>query len=179
MSNGSIISKKSQAPVAIVLSIMLALILVWRFGGGETAAAVETLPRESLNDQRVPMESLKEIVGRIGTEKFTLSKFEMAAPVLARDPFSSITFVRVVEDVDTGRRAEEDAKAARARRLGSLKLSGSIALGDERLALVNGRYVRQGDTLDGFTIKAIEERKLILEDDLGVEVIRFGEVFQP
>ena len=54
--------------------------------------------------------------------------------------------------------------------IASLKLKGVVAGGERPLALVNDRFVRTGDSIDGYRVVRIEKKEVFL--DSGVEIFR-------
>ena len=67
------------------------------------------------------------------------------------------------------------AQQARLRFLASLSLSATCIVENGAVALVNGRIMRQGDTVGDFTLKAIRARDIVLEDDAGAVIVRIQE----
>ena len=156
---------------------MLAIVLVLRFGGGKDATASAPETQEATTDRHAPVENLKSIVKRIDAGKFALPKLPGGTPIRIRDPFSISIFPSPNEESGEGAAAQEEP--TREEQLRAIEFSGVCLVGDDRLALVDGRYVRSGDAVRGFTVKKIEQESLLLEDDLGVVSIRFGKGFTP
>lgn len=68
-----------------------------------------------------------------------------------RDPFSPL--------IDKNGRILIDEKL----NVGSLKLSGIIFSKDEKVAIVNGEIVKEGDYIGNYIIDKIEENKVVLK----------------
>ena len=74
---------------------------------------------------------------------------------------------------------DEGAAVRRLRFLASLTLSATCITDDGAVALVNGRIMRQGDTIGDFAVKAIRARDIVLEDDAGPVVVPIQEALGP
>ena len=92
-------------------------------------------------------------------------------PTLTRDPFSSVAVfppkpVAPPEPlVPQGDKAEELTQAVRRK----IKLNGTF-VGSHPLAIMNGKMYRTGDHVDGFLLKQIGVREVVLEKD-GVQIV--------
>ena len=188
----SIVPANAQVPLAIVLAVFFAIILYWRFGPqirGESsplppvAVAPDNGPEGSLED-------LKTILAKVEKEPFEYEERPKTIPPLARNPFrqegppvSELTDeealgpqpLQPVEDADE---VSEEVliEQMREERLAALVLSGTCVVANQAMAIINGRYLREGDEVEGFVVKDVREREVVLEDDAGPATIAISPV---
>ena len=74
--------------------------------------------------------------------------------------------VPLAEAPDT---SAQDALDERNDRLAELQLSGTLYIGQQGIAIINGQQLRAGDEIAGFTLNNINERTAVLVDDYGAE----------
>lgn len=189
------IPPKAQIPVAIVLGILF-VFLVWfrlvlpRFSapaaapvaaGQSAPAPVAAIPlvapvgQEStlfINDMIMLLAEAKATIGE-GAAK------ETEAPPLKRNPFEMRQEGSAGDGVSRSREGSGLSQAEleiqryeqRGYILDSLELTATLQVGRRWLAVIDGRTLAVGDRIEGFTIKDIGERSVVLEDDGGTASI--------
>ena len=179
----SLIPPKVQVPIAIGLACVFVIVLVWRFYPRQS---VEGIPASSEDAESPPVEislgDLRRLVADLQPDDVAHVTAQPTLPQLVRNPFRWR-----VEDIPHRRKggsaepaevpAEDNTLSellqtvAREESLKSLSLLGTCIAGETGIALVNGRYVRPGDAIAGFTVREIREREIVVADELGSEVV--------
>jgi hypothetical protein len=180
----SLVPIKAQIPLALCLAVAFALVLAWRFRPQDerkAAAAPQAKPAATAEatDSPVAIDDLRALLKKIKTGEKPAAPAEtpMQAPI--HDPFRTPppeVAPAVVEappepEIDPAVQAIE-ARARRDTALENLKLTGTCLAGSERVALINGRCLRPGASVDGFQVREVREREVVLEDEFGPAVVR-------
>ena len=181
----SLIPPKAQIPVAVVLGILFALLLVWRFGFGaqeETESVVSLIPEVDAAEIGVSLDDLREILKELQVdtpEGKAEGEDEGQLPLLSGNPFRWAQAPSPRPGALGANAGEGEGSVqepvrgpSRESRLNSLVLSGTCVLEGSSTAIVGERYVKVGDVVEGFTIQEIRESELTLADDVGVEIIK-------
>lgn len=174
-----VIPPKAQVPVAVVLSVLFVCVLALRFGGGERDAVAAT-PNEIPADQpMVSVDDLRTVLARIEARKEDRMTREGSMPELARNPFLAplepavakvalrpepVSIELLAPPVPTG--------PTRADRLRSIELTAICISNGRSIAVIGGEYLAAGDEIAGFMIKAINDGEAVLEDELGLKILR-------
>ena len=168
------IPSKYQIPAAIGLAVVFGTILIWRFGGSEEDAAAATeIPGAP---QRVSIEGLNAVLSEIETGNIGRSAVLSTSPPLERDPFQRIETIVETATEPSEEKVQEEMEESREDRLMLLRLSGTCIIGSTAMAVINGKYYKPGDEIDGFYVKDIKPSEVVLEDEIGPEVLRIQEV---
>lgn len=175
----STIPDNLQVPMAIVLAVLFAIILAWRFwpageadpeAGGTSAAS----SRAGLFDSDVIR--LRGLVSELQRKQQPPEAVRAPAREVAGNPFDLAAWERPPEPLpvpttDLEFLAEPQAYVApgpsREERLARLTLSATMRRTDFSMALVNDRYLRPGDEIEGFKVKAVHEKYIVLMDRVG------------
>jgi len=180
-SQRSLIPPDKQVPVMIVSSIIFAVILWWRFGPKplDPAAAISQAPTAIATGDASSVEELKMLVGELdGLEEHSSSWPEWRTEI-ERDPFH---WPRVADgDVAAavpGVEAPADDRGSGRESATALALSGVVLDGRGGMALINGKYVRLGDSVEGCLVRAIGETSVTVEDSSGTRELYLPEVGQ-
>jgi len=178
----SFMAPRAQVPTAIGLSVVFAILLVWRMGGkaGENdspeasvqAASMMVLPEAG---GRPLMDRLKRILADYETRPSTAPPRSDDPPALEGNPFEGPRPKPLdeLDEEDDDPTDEDRAEELREEFLDSIRLTGTCIIGGTRISIVNGNYLRTGDAFEGFVVKEIREREIVLEDGRGIEVIGF------
>lgn len=195
----SVVPAKLQIPMAIVLGLLLVCIVVVRFGGRKQATPAVTV-KEKTNvtaEETITIEDLRQALTDLPRTTTSRVGPRDGPPPLVRNPFV-LADSESAEDGTTSAASEggsEEGESApvvsegetdkpstpaepaedRSVRLARLSLSATSLTKNSAVALINGRYVREGDVIEGFVVKKIHERKVLLEDQVGIETVRMPE----
>lgn len=166
----SILPPRAQIPVAIALAAFFAALLWWRFApdakpSTRVSAAELTNTTYSLGEVQA---LIAEVQGEEADPQAT------AAPLIAceRDPFLWDALApaeqEAVEDAVDNTNAEQEALLAeREERAAQLRLDGTFLIGRSSVAIINGKHVKPGESIDGFVLNNVHERSAVLVDDFG------------
>lgn len=172
-SGKSVIPQAKQIPVAIGLSLVLIVILIWRFAPStdkEPEAAV--LPKEQTLAPSLTAEELARLTGELRACRVPEPPDRPPYTGLETDPFRwTAPSAAAATSGSPQAPVPEPSGPARA----ALSLSGTYVGGDASLALVDGRRVRVGDVIDGRTVTEIGPRHVVLETGGRTETIRLSE----
>lgn len=170
---GSFLPAHRQIPIAVGLGAILLLIGWVRFGRAmvadgegsgdspDVAAAAQAAP--------VSLDGLRLILDRIQQVDSEVDARIQARPALARDPFAPLSEpIREVAFEPEG----EAPDSARDRWAAAAALTSTLIGGGDALARIDGRLVRVGDAIGGFSVRAIAEGEVTLEDELGLVTLR-------
>lgn len=178
-----LIPKKYQAPVAIVLSVLFAGVLYWRLAPQASAKApspIEAPVAAAAADgaAQVSVDDFKKMLDELKRGETKRAARPTDAPVLARNPFVLNT-PSIPELTGPGERTpgstagepEPDSGPSRSEVLASLKLTGTCIADNVAVAVINGKYVKAGDTIEGFTVKSVSGGQVSLTDASGTDVV--------
>lgn len=171
------IPTKYQIPSAIGLAVVFGAILIWRFGGSDEDATAAPAPEVTDAPQRVSIEGLKAMLNEIDTGNIGGSTL-LSTPPLERDPFERIETIVEVASEPSAEDLRKQREGSRQNRLTRLHLSGTCIIGGTAMAVINGEYYRPGDEIDGFSLKEIKPSEVLIEDEIGPEVLRIQEVLE-
>lgn len=168
----SIIPQNLQVPVMIVSAILFAIILWWRFApASNNAASVPEAEVALVASNPGAMEELNAVIGRIRViERPTLNQVRNDQ-VLDEDPFH---WSGEAVSESTPERVTFSPESTPGRQ--ELELTGVLLDSRGGLALINGRYVRTGERVDGCTVRAIGETSVSIEDATGLRQLYLPEV---
>ena len=179
-SKKSTIPVNAQIPVAIILSIMFAFLLLYQFGplGSEDEAPDTVILSVDETEVQVSVDDVKSLLADIQADKIQRVSQATTAPPLSRDPFRRAGFhVSAGEPgEDTKPTTESELLRMHEERLRSLRLSATSLMSGNTIAIINGRLLRVGDSIEGFVIQEVRKREVILEDEIGKESIQMPEV---
>jgi len=189
----SLIPPGAQIPTAVVLGVALALLAAWQFGPRRKGRSIPTSAEAVVQSMQetVSLENLRAILVEVEKAEFQPAARSVELPPLARNPFmvpeealaemrsgDMIKLARSLletplEEPGSAEAAAEEAVRAQTRkdRLQSISLSATCVTARQRIAIVNGQVLRPGDAVEGFVVKEIRQRELVLEDEEGVETI--------
>ncbi len=170
----SLIPPNAQVPLALLLGILFAGLLYWRFApdGDKESRKVVVVSQANYS-----LEEVRGLIEDVRRDDFSPSELESTAETLDDDPFlwDALAPVEPVvalpEEPDT---AEEDALEERNERLAELQLSGTMFIGRKGFAIINGQHLRTGDKIAGFTLNHINERTAVLVDEYGAEELEIA-----
>lgn len=187
----SLIPAKFQIPIVVVGALVL--IILWgRLLGNsrDKPQAVDAIPAAAFSDAagEMPPTAIDEVLAllsRAAGESEDPWARDTEAPPLARDPFAIPRPVlqQLLSDPEREGPAtlsigsiDNDERAARRQNaLESLSLTATLFLGGKAMVILGGQYLREGDAIEGFVVKTIRERSVVIEDSQGEEVIRIAE----
>jgi len=151
----------------IIMSVLMAGFLgliAHRLSGGQKTDASDKPAPQQTGETGVPF-SIDEL---IVVPKAQAPKIVVPPESLALNPFAMPPQIRTM--IEAKEKVEEDAGEnkpnpeveAQGR---ALKLKGIIAGDQQRIAFINDRAVKQGDSIDGFTVVEIGERRVLIKKD--------------
>ena len=152
-------SDKIRMIVLMGLAAVLMVALYFRFIHKGSAEATGGDPAETLADRivipEVDFDALQanRLLGR-------------AVRRVLRDPVRDI----FVPGGALGTDESPSPDAGSSQSIASLKLKGVVTGGESPLALINDRFVRTGDNIDGYRVVRIEKKEVFL--DSGIEIFR-------
>ena len=198
MSGGkSFIPPRFQVPVAIVLAVLFAALLWWRFQPRAALVAPVTESIEIPGDAKLAtLEDLRGLLATIKPGEDTPARSGQDYALLSNNPFhlplatasgkSTSGSIQGADSDDADvslpdeeARVKEDLKQGRALLLASLELTGTCRSNGWAMAVISGNYVQRGDVFAGFTVKEIREREVVLHDAVGEEVLHVIEASLP
>jgi hypothetical protein len=175
----SLIPPDKQVPVMIVSAIIFAIILWWRFGPKpvETGAALALIPTAVATGDTASLDELKALSGDLAALEKPGSSWPEWRTEITRDPFH---WPRMADGdvVEQGAEAPAGDTSAADDGATALALSGVILDGRGGMALINGKYVRIGDSVEGCLVRAIGETSVTVEDSSGTRELYLPEVGQ-
>ncbi len=192
----SFIPAKFQIPIVVVGSLLL--IVLWgRLIGNsrgkpqpvgaipDAVVAQAAIPEGAIAAPRTGIDEVLALLSRAAAESEDTRTRDTKPPPLARDPFAIPRPVlqqllsdperEGAETLSLGSRDNNESAALRQNALESLGLTATLFLGGRATAILGGEYLREGDEIEGFIVKAIHERSVIIEDSQGEETIRITE----
>ncbi len=178
-SQRSLIPPDKQVPVMIVSAIIFAIILWWRFGPKpvDSNSALALVPTAIATGDTGSLEELNSLVGDLAALENPGTSWPEWRTEIGRDPFH---WPRAVEgnvaDLEAGPPADDSGSEP----VGGAKLtlSGVVLDGRGGMALINGKYVRIGDSVEGCLVRAIGETSVTVEDSSGTRELYLPEVGQ-
>lgn len=178
-SQRSLIPPDKQVPVMIVSAIIFAIILWWRFGPkpSDTESALALVPTAIATGDTASLDELKALVGDLADLEKPGSGWPEWRTEIGRDPFH---WPRTESGDLAGQGAEASAEVIGSGGDGAtaLALSGVVLDGRGGMALINGKYVRIGDSVEGCLVRAIGETSVTVEDSSGTRELYLPEVGQ-
>lgn len=178
-SQRSLIPPDKQVPVMIVSAIIFAIILWWRFGPKpvDPNSGVNLVPSAIATGDTGALDELKLLVDDLAALEKPSSNWPAWRTEVERDPFhwsqaAEIEATGATEDGSGDGGVMERVRAA------DLNLSGVILDGRGGMALINGKYVRIGDSVEGCLVRAIGETSVTVEDASGTRELYLPEVGQ-
>lgn len=186
MSKKSLIPANAQVPVAIVLAILFTLLLWWRFAPKKEAEETTTVMISSGETEvEVSLDELQTILAEIQAGRIKHASRGTSVPTLLKNPFERLEKVPMPDPLleienESDPRNDERLLEIRQRehdqQLATMALTATGITGKSAIALINGKYFKVGDMVEGFVVKKIREREVTIEDQLGTEIIRMPEV---
>lgn len=160
--------------LCIMVSLLAVLLLLWG------RLILKDVPRTALANP-----ALSQVTDRMSSNAFAdsrvmLTRIEVELPTtLSRDLFTldlngyvsteTKPIVEVKVEKSGNKKADEKRKAEEVRVAATgLKLKTTI-MAAQKLALINGKLVREGEKVDGFEVLKIEQRHVLLKMN-GIEV---------
>jgi hypothetical protein len=178
-SKKSVVPRKLQVPLAILLGIVFIFLLKGRLSG-RSAAEGEAAPAardEVVTAEVGPTDSERRVDDLI--DKITQDEPEPEREVLPRlagDPFAKPPrpAARVSGTPDAHRHEQDDAYDGRSRDqfVEGLNLQATLIDGDKRFVLINGMLFAEKDRIGAFKIVEIGERAASLRDDRGSVLLK-------
>ena len=177
----STIPENAQVPVAIVMAVLFAIILAWRFWPKEDipAATPEMLllqAQPAAGDIQGDVFRLRGLLSSLRQDGLGASPKPPGERRLVRNPFSPTSWEQaqaLLEEAASLYETLPPLEVAvfeaqdREERIAMLTLTATVLKHDFRMAMVNGQYVREGDLIDGFRVHAIKEKCILLRDKVG------------
>ena len=145
---------KIKLALLILASLVLAAILLSGRKGAHKPERVKN-----------PVATAKTVTGK--TEKLKPGKTR------EKDPAEMKELLRGVGRSDPFLRPDERSVSGGLSRLG-LKLSGIVKDGNRTLAIINGAFIGEGETIDGKKIIRIEEKSVLVSESGKEYTIRMG-----
>jgi hypothetical protein len=129
-----------------------------------TAAQIDTMLAESQKHATLMKQVLKDAPQVV--QRFREASVNTQVPLkeLSRNPFLMRTDrpeTAAVESEATSRRRREEERSAAAQAAQGLRVQ-TILFGTRRIAMVNGRMVREGDVIDSFVVEQIQQNSVIV-----------------
>lgn len=187
------ISRRHQWVLAIILIVALAAIVLWKSGmiGGidEEDSTSEMMPSAESETPGVSVAKLTSLIEMAEASRLSGESGGGPFKAAARDPFhvpdvGSETLQDGTSGLSNSSQdghqneggvdnvAEEEALGPpREEVLAGFTVSAVFRTDTWSRAVLSGRYVRVGDVVDGFMVKSILKREIVLEDEEGEEVI--------
>ena len=175
----SVIPPDKQVPVMIVSAVIFAVILWWRFGPkpADTTSALVPVSGDIAAVDSSSLDELKTLVADLAELEKPGSGWPEWRTEIARDPFH---WPRSAggDAAEPGAEAPAGDSGPVENGATALALSGVVL--DERggMALINGKYVRIGDSVEGCLVRAIGETSVTVEDSSGTRELYLPEVGQ-
>jgi hypothetical protein len=179
----SVVPRKLQIPLAIILGALFVFLLTARLRGRESAqgAPVPSADGEATATQTATADSqhrVDALIEKINEEEPRRhdERGSGSPPNLVGDPFlvPQKSSARVVAGKlgDRPRSQEEQNAEARARFVESLTLQATLIDGDSRFALIDGTLFAENDSVGAFKIVGIGERSAFLDDGHGTAFLK-------
>jgi hypothetical protein len=182
-SKKSLIPPKFQIPAAVVLGAVFVLNTLWRLGvfAGTDAPGVPVTQVAVAEVISTPSAAPEVSLGELRSMLAVLDEddgMQMAraphAPRLMRNPFVWDLDARATSDPDTRAKrspGQAERMAERKAFFDTVNFAGTCIIDDSAVAIVDGDFLRTGDTLGGFEIERVRAQELVLRDAIGTEVL--------
>lgn len=171
-SQKSFIPPDKQIPVMIVSAIIFAIILWWRFAPQKTVSVspLALVPVSSAAGDGGPIDELNATLNDLASLDSPAASWPEWRTEVARDPFhwSGIEPAAVPQS-----ESAEEVVAGPQR--ADLSLRGVLMDARGGLALINGKYVRAGDSVEGCLVRSVGETSVTIEDNTGTRTLYLPE----
>lgn len=148
-----------RAKIEFLFVIVLALVLVtmayFRFWHKKSSAATDRLAAASSQTEPVAAETTRQ---RQSDERVYDRPTGVALPSIDRDIFRPLK----IPSAAAGRTKKNKPAKPKPTPVPDFKLGGTIVSGGESIAIINGRFLRTGDTIAAFKVVQIEKNKVQL-----------------
>lgn len=171
-SQRSIIPPGKQIPVMIVSAIIFAIILWWRFAPQKSVSVspLALVPVSTSAGDSGPVTELNAmLIGLASLDEPRANWPEWRAEV-ARDPFHWPG-----ADPETTPEPGAEAESVSGPKRNELSLRGVLMDSRGGLALINGKYVREGDSVEGCLVRSVGETSVMIEDISGIRTLYLPE----
>lgn len=187
-------SPKRQWSIAGTLIAILLLLILWKtriIGGGETEEdSVEAAPRPEIQSHSVSIAEFVALIDSAEASRVVVNARLDTSHAILRDPFQVPDLAGIRRDrrnsmtVAGGpdndqrsdpQREEELRKYRREETLANIVLSGILNTEKWSVAVLNGFYVRKGDSIKGFVVREIRKREVLLHDEDGLVTITLSD----
>jgi (p)ppGpp synthase/HD superfamily hydrolase len=169
---------------------VFAVVLYWRLGPHTNANLAEASVEGPKTNAEVSLEDLQKLLDELKTARVENVERTLELPPLASNPFIHEVQPSAPEAEEAAPGAGEGSEAGegpakkqkraakevkppgRDEILASLELNGTCVSGQAAVAIINGRNVKQGDKIQGFTVHAITKSEVTLRDKKGKATIK-------
>ncbi|HEX8915250.1 MAG TPA: general secretion pathway protein GspB [Humisphaera sp.] len=129
-----------------------------------TAAQIETMRADGQKHAALMRQVLKDAPQVVQRFQEASANTQVPLKELGRNPFRMRAEVAAAApDPTADRRRREEERAAAATAAEALKIQ-TIVYGTRRMAMVNGKALREGDTIDGFAVEQIRPDSVVVRN---------------
>lgn len=171
-SQRSIIPPEKQIPVMIVSAILFAVILWWRFAPQKSVALspMDLVPVSTAAGDSGTVTELNDALGEMASLNAAPPSWPEWRTEVARDPFHWS-----VVDAVASTPGEPQTESVSGPQHADLSLRGVLMDARGGLALINGKYVREGDSVEGCLVRSVGETSVTVEDISGIRTLYLPE----
>ncbi|PCJ55994.1 MAG: hypothetical protein COA73_13105 [Candidatus Hydrogenedentota bacterium] len=163
---------RAQMPAAIALALMLIVLLAYKSGHIQPGAWFSFGDTAEIQLEEVSLDEMMILISDASGSITDAEHQERPMPELIRNPFQRPDFAETMRSPNASIRG---GSGQRAETLIKMELLATLQMGGFAAALVDGKYVREGDIYNGFEVVSIREREITLKDDRGLETLRMPE----
>jgi hypothetical protein len=175
------IPAKFQLPMAIVLGVLLIVLLGVKTGRIQPKEILAKLKADDVNQlEMISMDSMMAMIGEASEVLATRDTAQVELIHISRDPFRRPVTTKSplavsVPSESNSTTHKKGRSFARADWLDEAEVGGTLLTKGQFSALMNGRYIREGDKIEGFEVVRIIERAVVLADEFGESVVHMPE----
>jgi len=175
------IPEKFQLPMAVLLGVFLVGLLGIKTGRIQPNELWNKLKAEELD--QVEMVSVDGMLTMIADATDVLADHELSQHEMlgiSRDPFREPSMANRPTAVsnEEGRPSVTRTRGrsfSRSNWLEEVELEGTLQMKSQSSAILDGRFIREGDKIEGFKVVRIVERAIVLADMFGESVVHMPE----
>ena len=183
----SVVPAKVQLPLTGLLIVVFGVVLFWRFAPGKESAAIAIVEKGiSTLVSFSEIEDLESLIEAVEQNALIGDSKSESGSRLERDPFVKARAFSPGPTQETGEGIESELISEeggekvvnRSEFLEEASLTAVITMGNRSVAVLDGQYLRIGNTIAGLTVTEIAEDHIVLKDELGSEVVRLEELWR-
>ena len=148
-------SEKVKFVIVIVLALIMVTVAYFRFWHKKVSAAPDRLAAEPSQTEQVATELT---IAQQPDERVYDRPTVAALPSVKRDIFRPVRIPSTV----AGRTVKNKPAKSKPTPVPNFILGGTVVNGGESIAIINGRFLRTGDSIAAFKVVLIEENKVQL-----------------